>query len=238
MSICTGATPARRITPDDPRLGLHRLPSRTPSRPPGRGQTTCENIGQVILLNGPSSAGKTTLAKALQDRLYAMHGICSLMLSIDQLLRSATGGLNRSSTASNGPACPSSKRFTRSRGGGESRGMDHRRPCHRRGSRMDRGSAWEAGSHPLLSVQVLCDDEELQKRESGRSDRSLTGRTPSGRPGHSPPPLPNQMAVDTTRPAPERLRRLYPRRTVRRKKRYPIRPGGGAPISTTERGSL
>ena len=38
---------------------------------PGEAKATCENIGQVILLNGPSSAGKTTLAKALRDRLYA-----------------------------------------------------------------------------------------------------------------------------------------------------------------------
>lgn len=206
---------------------------------PGEAKATCENIGQVILLNGPSSAGKTTLAKALRDRLYAMYGICSLMLSIDQLLRSATGG-HESVLA-----------------GLERTGLPFIESFHAGVAAAAKAGAWTIVDHvigedpgwiedllgrleaiPLLSVQVFCDDEELRKRESGRSDRSpdWPHAQRQARHIHLPPAQPDGGGHDPDQP--QRLRRLYPRRTVRRKNGIPIRPGGGAPISTTERGSL
>ena len=51
-------------------------------------------------------------------------------------------------------------------------------------------------------------------------------------------PLPNQMVVDTTRTSPEDCAACILAALSAEKNGIPIRPGGGAPISTTERGSL
>ncbi len=116
---------------------------------PGEAKATCENIGQVILLNGPSSAGKTTLAKALRDRLYAMHGICSLMLSIDQLLRSATGGHESVLAGLERTGLPFIESFHAGVAAAAKAGawtiVDH---VIGEDPGWIRGSAWEAGSHP------------------------------------------------------------------------------------------
>ena len=74
MSICTGATPARRITPDDPRP--RTSPPAVPNtEPPARARPKqhAKTSDRLSCSTGSSSAGKTTLAKALRDRLYAMH---------------------------------------------------------------------------------------------------------------------------------------------------------------------
>ena len=92
--------------------------------------------------------------------------------------------------------------------------------------------------HDLLSVQVLCDDEELRKRESGRSDRSPDWPHAQRQARHIHLPLPNQMVVDTTRTSPEDCAACILAALSAEKNGIPIRPGGGAPISTTERGSL
>ena len=91
---------------------------------------------------------------------------------------------------------------------------------------------------PLLSVQVLCDDEELRKRESGRSDRSPDWPHAQRQARHIHLPLPNQMVVDTTRTSPEDCAACILAALSAEKNGIPIRPGGGAPFSTTERGSL
>ena len=91
---------------------------------------------------------------------------------------------------------------------------------------------------PLLSVQVLCDDEELRKRESGRSDRSPDWPHAQRQARHIHLSLPNQMVVDTTRTSPEDCAACILAALSAEKNGIPIRPGGGAPISTTERGSL
>ena len=88
------------------------------------------------------------------------------------------------------------------------------------------------------TVQVLCDDEELRKRESGRSDRSPDWPHAQRQARHIHLPLPNQMAVDTTRTSPEDCAACILAALSAEKNGIPIRPGGGAPISTTERGSL
>ena len=156
---------------------------------PGKAKATCENIGQVILLNGPSSAGKTTLAKALRDRLYAMHGICSLMLSIDQLLRSATGG--HESVLD----------------GLERTGLPFIETFHAGVAAAAKAGAWTIVDHVIgedpgwiedllgrLEAIPCCPSRcSATTRNCGSASPDvptvpLTGRTPSGRPGHSPPP--------------------------------------------------
>ena len=168
-----------------------------------------------------------------------MHGICSLMLSIDQLLRSATGG-HESVLA-----------------GLERTGLPFIETFHAGVAAAAKAGAWTIVDHvigedpgwiedllgrleaiPLLSVQVLCDDEELRKRESERSDRSPDWPHAQRQARHIHLPLPNQMAVDTTRPSPEDCAACILAALSAEKNGIPIRPGGGAPISTTERGSL
>ena len=56
---------------------------------PDRGTPEMQNT--VILLNGPSSAGKSTLARALQAQLQAV-GEKSLLFSVDQLLQTLPPG--------------------------------------------------------------------------------------------------------------------------------------------------
>ena len=75
--------------------------------------------GQVILLNGPSSAGKTTLSQA--SAAEGEHGG----------IRVRTGG-----TRANGPAAHRNLPCQR-RGGGKSGRMGHRGPRHRRRSGLD-----------------------------------------------------------------------------------------------------
>ena len=172
-----------------------------------------------------------------------MHGICSLMLSIDQLLRSATGG-HESVLA-----------------GLERTGLPFIETFHAGVAAAAKAGAWTIVDHvigedpgwiedllgrleaiPLLSVQVLSVGmeriQELRKRESGRSDRSPDWPHAQRQARHIHLPLPNQMVVDTTRTSPKDCAACILAALSAEKNGIPIRPGGGAPISTTERGSL
>ena len=88
--------------------------------------------GQVILLNGPSSAGKTTLSQALQTRLHAVYGLCCMTLSIDQLLRASTGGYGSVLAGLAQTGLPLIETFHASVGR-----VGHRGPRHRRRSGLD-----------------------------------------------------------------------------------------------------
>lgn len=185
-------------------------PEGQPSKPtpataaPATATPTTPTPGRVILLNGPSSAGKTTLAKALQTRLFAERGLCSLTLSIDQLLHSATGG------------CESVL------AGLAQTGLPFIETFHAGIAAAARAGAWTIADHvigenpdwvadllgrldgvPVLTVQVTCDAEELRRRESRRADRTPDWPHAERQARHIHIPLPGQMVVDTTRTSPE-----------------------------------
>lgn len=160
--------------------------------------------GQVILLNGPSSAGKTTLAKALQDRLHATLGLCCLTLSIDQILRSATGGHESVLTGLNRTGLPLIETF------------------HAGVAAAAKAGAWTIVDHvigedpgwiedlferldgvPVLCVQTTCAPPELRERESRRADRTPDWPHAERQTRRIHLPLPGQMVVDTTRTSPE-----------------------------------
>lgn len=167
-----------------PRVGTPRTPN--PS-------------GGVILLNGPSSVGKTTLAHALQARLHTAHGVPSLILSMDSLLRGATGapetllgGLARTGL----PLIPTfhAAIATAARAGalviadhviGEN--PDWVRDLCRR--------LWGV---PLLSVHLRCAAAVLRQRECARTDRAPDWPHAARQACCLYCPLPNAMELDTT----------------------------------------
>lgn len=170
----------------------------------GNGDGDGQAFGQVILLNGPSSAGKTTLAKALQDRLQTTLGLCSLTLSIDHLLRSATGGHESVVTGLAETGLPFIETF------------------HAGVAAAAKAGAWTIVDHvigedpgwvedmferlqgvPVLSVQVTCDPRELRKRESRRTDRTPDWPHAERQSHRIHLPLPGQIVIDTTRTSPE-----------------------------------
>ncbi len=160
--------------------------------------------GQVILLNGPSSAGKTTLAKALQDQLHSRHGLCSFTLSIDHLLRSATGHHESVLAGLAQTGLPLIETF------------------HAGIAAAAKAGAWTIVDHVIgehvgwiedllgrldgvsvLPVQVTCDIEELHNRECRRNDRFPDWPHAERQARCIHIPLPGQMVVDTTRTSPD-----------------------------------
>lgn len=165
---------------------------------------TGHHAGQVILLNGPSSAGKTTLARALQEQLHSRHGLCSFTLSIDHLLRSATG------------------RHESVLAGLAQTGLPLIETFHASIAAAARAGAWTIVDHvigehvdwiddllgrlegvPVLPVQVTCAIGELHNRECRRDDRSPDWPHAERQARCIHVPLPGQMVVDTTRTSPD-----------------------------------
>ncbi|WP_417022261.1 cobyrinate a,c-diamide synthase [Bilophila wadsworthia] len=160
--------------------------------------------GQVILLNGPSSAGKTTLSQALQTRLHAVYGLCCMTLSIDQLLRASTGGYGSVLAGLAQTGLPLIETFHASVAAAAKAGawviVDHV---------IGEDPGWiedlleRLAGVSILSVQVTCDAKELQRRESLRTDRTPDWKHAERQARSIHVPLPGQMTVDTTRTDPE-----------------------------------
>ena len=160
--------------------------------------------GQVILLNGPSSAGKSTLAKALRDLLYQRTGRCSMVMSIDALLRPATGGCESVVKGLAQTGLPFIETFHAAVAAAAQAGaftiVDHV---------IGEDPAWIADllsrldGVPVLSVQLACDPAELRRREAARADRSPDWPHAERQSRHIFRPLPNELQLDSSRHSPE-----------------------------------
>ncbi|MCH5276972.1 MAG: cobyrinate a,c-diamide synthase [Desulfovibrionaceae bacterium] len=172
--------------------------------PAGAAQRPAAATGRVILLNGPSSAGKTTLARELQRRLHHDHGLPSLVLSVDQALRSAPG------------------RYTSLREGLAQTGLPLVDIFHAQVAEAARAGAWTVVDHvigedprwlddlfrrlaglPVLCVQVTCDLAELRRREAARRDRPPDWPHAESQARRIHIPLPGQITVDTSVNSPD-----------------------------------
>jgi len=197
---------------------------------------------RVILLNGPSSAGKTTLARAIQSRLHAEYGLSSFVLSVDQMLSSATGAHESVLAGIASTGLPLVETFHAWVAAAASQDVwtivDHV---------IGEDPAWLAdlverlGSRPVLYVQVTCDREELRWRETRRTDRAPDWPHAERQARHIHLDLPEQIVVDTTQRTPEEcaafiLRVLFegqdpqappPTRTAVQSRRLDARAHGG-----------
>lgn len=188
-------------TGDGPKSELSPSPKNIPQPPAHR---TSPPSGRVILLNGPSSVGKTTLSKALQSRLYAAHGLCCMTLSIDQLLRASTGGYESVLAGLAQTGLPLVETFHASVAAAAKAGawviVDHV---------IGEDPGWiedllvRLDGVAIMSVQVVCDAGELRHRESRRTDRTPDWEHAERQSRSIHVSLPNQMTVDTTRTSPE-----------------------------------
>lgn len=171
--------------------------------PSGRFRPKSPGQGRVILLNGPSSAGKSTLATALQQRLHAL-GQYSLKLSIDQMLQAAPGGYESVLAGIEGTGLPLVEAFHASIAAAAQAGAwviaDHV---------IGESPVWiddlfqRLESIPVLPVQVHCTVEELRRREAHRTDRAPDWPHAERQSRLIYCPLPGEMSVDTTCTPPE-----------------------------------
>ena len=191
-------TPAADAAPAAPDRAApcHAAPASPCTSPAGAG-------GQVILLNGPSSAGKSSLSRALQALLLEEHGQHSLVLSMDQLLRAATGGQESVLAALDKTGLPLIETF------------------HAAIAAAARAGAWVIADHvigesprwvddlfhrlhglPVLAVQVECAPQELRRRELHRRDRSPDWPHAARQARQIHAALRADVRVDTTRTTP------------------------------------
>ncbi len=158
--------------------------------------------GRIVLLNGPSSAGKSTLASALQQQLHE-YGRPSLRLSVDQMLQAASGG-HESVLAGLETGLPLVEAFHAAVAAAAQSGAwviaDHV---------IGEDPAWisdffgRMGTVPVLSVQVVCKPEELRRREENRTDRTPDWPHAKRQLLNIHRELPEQLVVDTTDATPE-----------------------------------
>lgn len=167
---------------------------------PPKANPKAGSTGLVILLNGPSSVGKTTLAQMLQQRLYAEYGKPTLVLSIDQFLHGVSGGYESVVKGVAETGLPLIETF------------------HAAIETAARTGAWTIVDHvpgekhqwladllerlsdiPLLAVQLVCSDSELHRRETARTDRAPDWPHAERQARHIHRLLPGQLVIDTTR---------------------------------------
>lgn len=192
--------------------GLEGTAAAMPAGPDGGPASAPENSlaegktpgGQVILLNGPSSAGKTTLSRALQAALLRDHGRHSLLLAVDDFLQAASGGQESVLAALAATGLPLIESFHAAVAAAAQAGgwviVDHVV-----GERVH----WvedlfrRLGGVDVLSVQVECDAAELRQRECRRTDRTPDWPHAARQARHIHAPLTAQVRLDTTRARPE-----------------------------------
>ncbi|WP_296305173.1 cobyrinate a,c-diamide synthase [uncultured Desulfovibrio sp.] len=176
-------------------------PSPEPENAPA---TDTMSGGQVILLNGPSSAGKTTLARALQTALLRDHGRHSLLLAVDDFLRAASGGQESVLAALAATGLPLIQSFHAAVAAAAQAGgwviVDHvvGERAHWVEDLFRRLDGVE-----VLCVQVGCDTGELRQRECRRTDRTPDWPHAARQARHIHAPLTAQVRLDTTRARPE-----------------------------------
>lgn len=131
-------------------------------------------LGQVLVLNGPSSSGKTTLARMLQARLPTAHQ----HVQLDAFRAMEPEGYWVLSKRE-GPAVVALRTTALCRAMGAT---VRTYALHGQNTIFDvalvRDSDWrdflyELGECPALLIGVVCDVEELARRERGRGDREL-----------------------------------------------------------------
>lgn len=197
---------ATAAMPDGPAAGTQGTARAVPAAAssPRTPSDAMPASGQVILLNGPSSAGKSTLSLTLQQRLLAEHKRHCLVLAIDQLLQAAPGGYESVLAGLAHTGLPLIETF------------------HAAIAAAARAGAWVIVDHvigedarwvedffarlqgiPVLAVQVECDVRELQRREESRGDRQPDWPHAARQARHIYAALPAQLRVDTTRTSPE-----------------------------------
>lgn len=151
---------------------------------------------RVIVLNGPSSAGKTSLAHALRE-LLTQGGHRAIVISMDDFLR----GCGQTTALA-----------------AEAAGIPVVKTCHaavteaaRQGSVViadhvaGDDPCWlpdlmrRLGGIPVHGVQVRCEPDELVRRENVRTDRPADPAHALRQHAHIHGPLPNEITADTTR---------------------------------------
>lgn len=122
----------------------------------------------TILLNGPSSSGKSTLARALQAHLEQTRGLRYAIVSIDTFLRMTPEEpiYEDDVFAISGPLCESALTALETHDGVI---IDHVITSQRI---FDRLCAL-LSAHPLHPVRVTCPVEILRQREAARGNRCV-----------------------------------------------------------------
>lgn len=159
--------------------------------------------GKVILLNGPSSAGKTTLARALQQALHET-GNASMILSIDHLLRGCSGGYESVIAGVRETRLPIIEAFHASIAAAARAGayvlVDHV---------IGENPIWitdllgRLHGIPVQAVQVRCSADVLRRREEARQDRSPDWEHASRQQETIHVSLPRELTIDTTDTPPD-----------------------------------
>lgn len=121
---------------------------------------------QVILLNGPSSSGKSTVAKALRELILAKRGERYAVVSIDDFLpMTAQDAIYEDDVFAVSPAlCAAVVQALRT---GDGVIVDHVITSQRIFEQLTDS----LGEHPLRLIRITCPPTVLRERETARGDR-------------------------------------------------------------------